>query len=112
MLASSVLAGCTSPNTYATAQTLSPGDDTHTVAVEGIAHHGSQGTGALPLFPTYVFRVGVIDRVDVGARIGNLTELGADLKVNFLRGPIDLAIAGGAESFIEWHYEPHGERPP
>lgn len=104
--------GCTSPNTYATARTLSPGDVTHTFAVEGIAYNGSQGAGALPLLPTYVFRVGVIDRVDVGARVGNMTELGADVKVNFLRGPLDLAIAAGGEAFLEWHYQPHGDRTP
>jgi hypothetical protein len=107
-----LMLGCTSPNTYATARTLSPGDVTHTVAVEGIGYHGSQGTGALPIMPTYVFRVGVIDRVDIGARVGSLTELGADVKINFLRGPLDVAIAGGGEAFIEWHYEPHGDRPP
>jgi hypothetical protein len=107
-----VTGGCTSPNTYATARTLAPGDVTHTVAVEGIGYHGSQGTGALPVLPTYVFRVGVIDHVDVGARVGSLTQLGADVKINFLRGPLDLAIAGGAEAFIEWHYQPHGDNPP
>src|SRR5688572_21795548 len=91
LLAAPALVGCTSPNTYATARTLAPGDVTHTVAVEGIAYHGSPGTGALPLLPTYVLRVGVIERVDVGVRVGNMTELGADVKVNFLRGPLDLA---------------------
>ncbi|MBL8610950.1 MAG: hypothetical protein JNL38_26645 [Myxococcales bacterium] len=106
------LAGCTSPNTYATARTLSPGDVTSTVAVEGIGYHGSQGSGALPILPTYVFRVGVIDRVDVGARIGSLTQLGADVKVNFLRGPLDLAVVPGAEAFLEWHYQSHGDNPP
>jgi hypothetical protein len=106
------LTGCTSPNTYGTARTLAPGDVTHTLAVEGIAYSGSQGTGVLPVFPTYVFRVGVIDHVDIGARVGNLTELGADLKVNFLRGDFDLAAAAGAEAFIEWHYQPHGDNPP
>jgi hypothetical protein len=110
LLAPPMLCGCTSPNTYATARTLSPGDITHTVAAEGIAFHGSQGTGALPMLPTYVFRVGVVDRVDVGARIGSLTEIGADIKVNFLRGPLDLAIAGGGEAFIEWRYQPDGIR--
>lgn len=109
-LAVPLLVGCTSPNTYATARTLSPGDVTHTVAAEGIAYHGSQGTGALPVFPTYALRVGVIDRLDVGARIGNLTEIGADIKVNFLRGPLDVAIAGGAEAFIEWRYQPDAIR--
>jgi hypothetical protein len=99
-----MLVGCASPNTYATARTLAPGDVTHTVAAEGIGFHGSQGSGALPIIPSYVFRVGVVDRVDFGARIGSLTEIGADIKVNFLRGPLDLAIAGGGEAFIEWRY--------
>src|SRR5256885_7827676 len=90
--------GCTSPNTYQTARTLSPGDVTHTVAVEAITYNGPQGAGVLPIVPTYVFRVGVIDRVDIGARIGSLTEIGADVKVNMLRGNLDLALAVGAEA--------------
>jgi hypothetical protein len=96
--------GCASPNTYATARTLAQGDVTHTVAVEGVGYSGPNATGAIPILPTYALRVGVIDRVDLGARIGSLTQLGADVKVNFLRGPLDLAIAAGAECFIEWHY--------
>jgi hypothetical protein len=48
--------------------------------------------------------VGVVDRLDVGGRIGNLTEVGADFKFNFLRGQFDMAIAGGAEAFLEWRY--------
>jgi len=105
-------AGCTSPNTYATARTLAQGDITSSVALEGVGYHGSQGSGAVPVMPTYVFRVGVIDHVDVGARIGSLTEVGADVKVNFLKGQLDLAVAPGAESFIEWHYQSHGGDPP
>ena len=109
-LVAPVLAGCTSPNTYATARTLAPGDVTHTVAAEGIGFHGSQGTGVLPVFPTYALRVGVVDRLDVGARVGNLTSIGGDIKWNFLRGPLDMAIAGGAEAFLEWRYEPDAIR--
>jgi hypothetical protein len=110
-LVSPSLAGCASPNTYATARTVPQGDFQHTVAVEGIGFHSSQGTGALPILPTYQLRVGVLSRMDVGARIGSLTEAGADVKVNFLRGPLDLAIAGGAEAFLEWHYDPHPTDP-
>ena len=76
------------------------------MALEGIGYHGLQGTGALPILPTYGIRVGVVDRLDVGARIGSLTELGGDLKFNFLRGQLDLAIAAGAEAFVEWNYDP------
>ncbi len=112
LIAAPALGGCTSPNTYATARTLKQGDFQHSVALEGIAYHSLQGTGALPILPTYQLRAGVVDRLDVGARIGSLTQAGADVKFNFLRGPLDLAIAAGAEAYIEWHYDPHGGRAP
>ncbi|MBX3233346.1 MAG: hypothetical protein KIT84_33665 [Labilithrix sp.] len=98
--------GCSSPNTYATARTVAPGKFQHTFALEAVGfHHQHSGTGALPILPTYAMRVGVVDRIDVGARIGSLTELGADLKVNFIRGRFDLAAAAGAEAFLEWNYD-------
>ncbi len=102
----SALAGCTSPNTYATARTVAPGSVTHSLAFEGVGYTGSQGTGALPVLPTYALRAGIVDRVDLGLRVGSLTELGADVKVNVLRGDFDVAIAPGAECFLEWEYNP------
>ncbi len=104
VVASCAALGCASPSTYATARTNAPGDFTHTVALEGVGYNGPNATGAIPILPTYAMRVGIVDRLDFGARIGSLTELGADVKFNFLRGPLDLAIAGGAEMFLEWHY--------
>jgi hypothetical protein len=97
--------GCTSPNTYATARTVAPGKFVHTVAAEGIGYHSVDGTGGFPILPTYALRVGVVDRIDVGARLGSLTEIGIDAKFNILRGRVDVAVAAGAESFLEWNYD-------
>lgn len=99
------LCGCTSPNTYSTPRTVEQGHFQHTFAVEGVGfHHPTSGTGALPVLPTYGLRIGIVDRLDFGARLGSMTELGADLKLNFVRGRVDLAVAAGAEAFIEWNY--------
>jgi hypothetical protein len=43
-------------------------------------------------------RVGLHERVDIGARINNLSSLGADIKYNFYRSvPIDWAVAPGGQ---------------
>lgn len=100
--------GCPNPNTYGTPRTTPAGRVQHTVAAEGISYRlqdspqqgGEVATGTFPTFPTYQLRVGVADRVDIGARINNLSSVGADVKWNFLRSEsFDLAIAPGFQVF-------------
>jgi len=94
-----VLAGCPSPNVYGTGRTIPVGQFQHTVAVEGIGVSAGGAGAYLPTLPTYQFRVGVHDRIDIGARLANLTSLGADAKFNFLRGTLDLAVVPGFTAF-------------
>lgn len=90
------LAGCPNPQTYGSPRTLDPGKVQHTVALEGAAAVGGGASGVAPNLPTYQLRVGLADSVDLGARITNLTMLGADVKWNFVRSKaIDLAIDPG-----------------
>lgn len=100
--------GCPNPNTYGTPRTTPVGRVQHTVAAEGISYKlkdspqdgGETATGSFPTFPTYQLRVGVADRVDIGARISNLSSVGADVKWNFLRTEgFDMAIVPGFQVF-------------
>lgn len=85
-------AGCPSLNTYTTPRTIPAGTIQHTVALEAIGAGSSRGSVVLPTLPTYQLRYGISDRLDVGARINNLTSIGADLKINMLRGMLDLSV--------------------
>ena len=97
------VAGCPNPNTYGTPRTLDPGKVQHTIALEGVGIVGADGGGGvvdpnfiLPTLPTYQLRVGVVDGFDIGVRAAQLTSLGADFKVNFLRSDVlDLAVDPG-----------------
>lgn len=100
--------GCPNPNTYGTPRTTPAGRVQHTVAAEGISYKvqdsaqqgGETATGTFPTFPTYQLRVGVHDRVDIGARINNLSSVGADVKWNFLRSEsFDMAVVPGFQVF-------------
>jgi hypothetical protein len=96
--------GCPNPNLYGTPRTVAPGKVTHTVAVEGFGYRGKEGSvtnsGVVPTVPTYALRIGVVDRLDVGLRVANMSSLGADLKLNFLKSEsFDMAVAPGGQWF-------------
>jgi hypothetical protein len=98
--------GCPNPNTYGTPRTTPAGKIQHSVAAEGFgfsakdAQTGTEGSGALPNFPTYTLRVGLADSVDIGARVANLTSIGTDVKWNFLKSDsFDMAIDPGLQFF-------------
>jgi hypothetical protein len=112
------LLGCPNPNTYGTPRTTPKGKIQHTVALEAMRLSGDvitaqtdPNTGnvirqreeqslTFPTFPTYQLRVGVGDRVDIGARIANLSSFGADVKWNFLKSQgFDMAIDPGLQAF-------------
>lgn len=111
----SLLLGCPNPQTYGTPRTTPSGKIQHTVALEGfhaaaksttttaapgggVSTRESTDTLTLPLLPTYQLRVGVADRVDIGARITNLSALGGDVKWNFVKGEsVDLAVMPGLQ---------------
>src|SRR6478736_2620588 len=95
--------GCPNPNTYGTPRTTPVGKISHTIAMEGFRYSvddtkngGTKGDATLPNFPTYQLRVGVLDTLDIGARLSNMSSLGADVKWNFLKSDVfDLAIDPG-----------------
>lgn len=100
--------GCPNPNTYGTPRTTPVGRVQHTIAAEGLAYRiqdppqqgGERVSGGFPTFPTYQLRVGVADRVDIGARIMSFSSIGADVKWNFLKtDAFDMAIVPGFQVF-------------
>lgn len=116
-----LLPGCPNPQTYGTPRTVAKGKVTHTVAVEGL-YVGGEATTTLttvdpttgdttteertedisigtPTLPTYQIRIGASDRVDVGIKVANLSSLGADVKLNPIRGKFDLAVDPGLQWF-------------
>jgi hypothetical protein len=56
-------------------------------------------TSFSPGLPSVGVRYGVADRVDVGARVADLSSLEADLKYNFVRGRFDMAIDPGVQGY-------------
>ena len=96
--------GCPNPNTYGTPRTTPAGRVQHTIAAEGIGLSYDRPTtngevtdsATLPNFPSYQLRVGVTDEVDIGAKILNLSTIGADVKWNFIKGDtFDMAAVPG-----------------
>jgi hypothetical protein len=100
--------GCPNPNTYGTPRTTPVGKISHTVAAEGFHYGvdstnrpgGTQFSGTAPTLPTYQLRVGVLDTLDIGARIANLSSFGGDVKWNFIKSDVfDMAIDPGFQVF-------------
>ena len=96
------LVGCANPNTYTTPRTIGAWHFQNSIALEAAGAYtpaapsidvpaAESETDLVP--PTYTLRLGLGRSWEIGARIGNLSSLGGDLKWNFLRSSlIDLAI--------------------
>lgn len=94
-----LLSGCPDPNTYGTPRTLGPGDLQlqASTPVYGFTENGkTQFTAG---FPSVGARLGLADRLDMGARLVGFFGLGSDLKYNFLRGRIDMAVDPMVQGF-------------
>lgn len=91
------LTGCPATNTYGTARTIPRGQIQQSIALEGIGATTSGASGFVPTLPTYTFRLGLSEQVDLGLRIANLSSVGTDVKINLLRGNFDLAIDPGIQ---------------
>lgn len=102
---------CPNPNTYGTPRTTPPGKVAHTIAAEAVgfrltrrAQYVSEDeprdvSGTLPVLPTYMLRVGILDRLDFGFRAANFMSLGIDLKGHLLKTPtFDLAV----DPMVQW----------
>ena len=116
-VAAALCTGCPNPNTYGTPRTTPVGKISHTVAAEGFRYAVGvprtttdaagnpttttvENSATLPNAPTYQLRVGVLDSLDIGARISNMTSFGADVKWNFIKSDMfDLAIDPGFQVF-------------
>lgn len=99
-----LLSGCPNPNNYTTPRTAPPGKISHSIAVESFGYSttaaGEDVSGIFPTFPTYSLRVGLADRMELGARLANMSSLGADFKWNFVKGEsFDAAIDPGFQWF-------------
>lgn len=100
------LPGCPNPLILGTPRTTPKGEISHTVALEGIGVSAYDGAskqtvgGFLPNLPTYEMRIGLADWVDLGVRLSNLTTLGVDGKLNFVKTKhVDVAAAPGFQFF-------------
>ncbi len=110
---------CASFNRFGDARTLGAGASSHTVAVDvwGMGDDLSSDEdvvfdidGAVaPPMPTYVFRHGLADRLDLGISVAPYPSLGADLKWNFLRaGALDLAVVPNVTGMLFFGEEDDG----
>lgn len=52
-----------------------------------------------PGLPSFGARTGLTDRIDVGARLVDMTALGGDAKLNLVRGRVDLAVNPMVQAF-------------
>jgi hypothetical protein len=114
------LSGCPNPNAYNVPRTLDPGDLQIVVAAEAygftdkVTTSSTTGTsttrvsGATPLFPTIGIRYGLVEGLDVGARIENFETLAGDLKIRLFRGRFDAAIDPGLQALVEVASQPDG----
>ena len=97
-----VLFGCPNPNTYTTPRTIGSGHFQGSAAAEAWGFYipttsayytPQERSGIYPTPPTLSLRLGLGDSWEIGARVGNMTSLGGDIKWNFLKSSgIDLAI--------------------
>ena len=121
VLATSLLGGCGTPNTYGTPRTVPPGRVAHTHAVEAATVFRRQtdaGTGDTKsaresafTSPTYIMRIGLAERLDVGLHLSNPLAPGAEAKWNFAQSDVvDAAIAPGAQWMPVNFEEDGGER--
>ena len=104
--------GCINPNTYSTPRTTPVGQVQNAMAAEIVSYRAetpeSSGrshtdTGNTLVAPSYFFRVGLTDRLDIGGRFANGSALGVDLKWNFLKSEVfDMAVAPGTQAFYAW----------
>jgi hypothetical protein len=95
-----VCTACPNPNTFTTPRTVAPGKVQHTVSMEAIGAFDEDDSVVLPTLPSYTARIGLADRLELGAHFSHLSSIGVDLKWNPVRSDgFDLAIDPGAQAF-------------
>jgi hypothetical protein len=99
VLLAAFLNGCPDPNSYGTPRTLTPGATQYQFALSGYVAGANGDAQGSPGLPSFGLRTGLVDRLDVGARLVDMTAVGADAKVNLVRGRIDLALDPMIQAF-------------
>jgi hypothetical protein len=103
--------GCPDPNIYATPRTTPVGKVSHLLALQAARYRfdntkqvgGATDDATTPLPPTYQLRIGVVERVDIGVRVGHASSVGVDVKWNFVKtDAFDMAVAPGIQA---WYYD-------
>jgi hypothetical protein len=94
------LSGCANPQTYSPPRTLAKGKSSYAFALEAFDLEAGAEEVRSPSAPTFVFRHGLTDDLDLGLRAVNMSGLGADLKYNFLRSDVDVAFDPG----VQWTF--------
>lgn len=89
------LAGCASPNLYVSPRPLGAGKVQHAIALEALGGVTPHGAAILPTAPTWQLRIGLSERVDLMARLVNLSGLGIDTLISLYQGPVDVALVPG-----------------
>ncbi|RYE87134.1 MAG: hypothetical protein EOO75_14870 [Myxococcales bacterium] len=103
-----VLAGCHTANSYAVARTIAPGQLSTTLAFEGFAIDRTSHVSGEPLpdrkshrhaftLPTGMLSYGASRRVEVRFSLRGLSSAGFDTKVQFLKGPVAMAVMPGGQ---------------
>lgn len=103
------LAGCQTANSYAIPDTLGRHRGQLVVALEGnhirstakeegalFPERVSKSTG-YSVLPTVIGRYGLTDSVEAGIALRSYISLGADVKVQVLRGPLGIALMPGGQ---------------
>lgn len=106
------LAGCQTANSYAIPDTLGRHRGGVAVALEGShVRSTAKQEGALfpervssstgySVFPTVIGRYGLTDSVEAGIALRSLISVGAEVKVQVLRGPVGVALMPGAQATV------------
>ncbi len=103
-----LLTGCPTPNMYTTPRTLPPGEVQQTFSADTWGRNvprgqrGSSDPVVLPTIPTYTIRLGVAERAELGIRLAQGGTLpGAEMKLQLVRGSVDLAILPRIEATLD-----------
>ncbi len=88
---------CPNANTYTVPRTLAAGDVQASLSPEVFAYRfnrsaGSSALGATPTLPSFGVRYGLADDVEIGGRLSSMFSPAVDLKLQFVRGPVDFAV--------------------
>ena len=92
------LSGCFFISTFQGPEVLDKGEQVVQLGMSGLGSLGNGGGVSVPVFPELTYRKGLGGYVDMGARLG-IGMVGADVKYQFLHGPLMAAAGVGGSVF-------------